>query len=301
MALPALAALVALSAGPAPAVAAAPTPAATPHLKTISHVFAKRLCTGLRRSIAPAVGHVLQNDRAMALSRPLFQSFVKNSSTGSQGATDMDVMHLERLIDPMVKNTEAIEKLLNDTVFPRKAQSEEDKQLLAMRAHLEEVLAEQKHALDLISGFVDTQNMGELQGAGHEYDSQISSSNTVHGGNAQVAQNATGGNTPQTSPTNAPANILNAGLSQQNDPARKQDPRFLNTGSVVGYNPLSAFDQQMDFYQQQIAVPESKVSAAIFKAIPECGGSVPAQPSPAPAGPSSPVPASPLPAATPKE
>lgn len=279
MALPTLAALVALSAGPAPADAAAPKPAATP-LKTISHVYSKRLCTALRRSIGPAVGHVLQNDRAMQISRPLFDSFVKNSNTGSQAGTDMDVMRLERLVDPMVKNTQAIEHLLNDSVYPRHPQSDEDRQVLAMRAQLEVVLAEQKHALDLISGFVDTQNMAELQAAGHEYDSAISGNDTKK--NASPP--------PQPAPTAAAAPILNAGVSQQNDPARKYDPRFQNTGSDVGYNPLSAFGQQMYVYQQEIQAPESKVSAAIFKAIPQCGGSVPAQPSPAPAAPSSPAP-----------
>jgi hypothetical protein len=280
MALPTLAALVALSAGPAPAVAAAPKPAATP-LKTISHVYAKRLCTGLRRSIAPAVGRVLQNDKAMELSRPLFQSFVKNTNTGSQAATDMDVMHLERLVDPMVKNTQEIERLLNDTVYPRKPQSDEDKQLLEMRAQLEVVLAHQKQALDLISGFVDTQNMAELQAAGHEYDSAINSTDT---------HNSKSTPPPQPAPTAAAAPILNAGVSQANDPAHQYDPRFKNTGSDLGYNPLSAFDQQMAVYQQMIEQPENKVSAAIFKAIPECGGTVPAQPSPPPAPAAAPSP-----------
>src|SRR5579864_3038255 len=80
-----LGALGALSLGPAPATSAPvpiPTPTATP-LKTIKHVYATRLCTGLRRSIAPAVGRVLQNDHAIAVSRPLLQDYVKNTSMGS--------------------------------------------------------------------------------------------------------------------------------------------------------------------------------------------------------------------------
>lgn len=289
MALPTLGALFALSVGPAPAATASPKPAATP-LKTISHVYAKRLCTGLRRSIAPAVGHVLQNDRLIATSRPLFVSFTKNTSTGSKGATDMDVMHLENLVTPLVKNTQEIERLLNDTVYPRHPQSDEDRQLLAMRAHLEAVLAEQKHALDLVSGFVDTQNMAELQAAGHQYDSAINGSDTRNSNNTQTPA--------PLSPTAAPAPILNAGIDQSNDPARKYDPRYTNTGSQVGYNPLNAFDQQMGNYQQQILVSENKVSAEIFKAIPACGGQVPAQPSPAPV-PASPAPAAPVAAPSP--
>lgn len=291
MALPTLAALVALSAGPAPAVAAAPKPAATP-LKTISHVYSKRLCTGLRRSIAPAVGRVLQNDRVMQTSRPLFQSFVKNSSSGSQAGTDMDVMRLEQLINPMVKNTQEIERLLNDSVYPRNPQNDEDKQLLIMRAQLQAVLAQQKQALDLISGFVDTQNMAELQAAGHDYDKAINGTDQ-----SKTPPGSSNSNTPQTSPTAAPAPILNAGISHANDPARQNDPRFKNTGSVLGYNPLSAFDEQMAVYQESIKKPEDKISAGIFRAIPECGGTVPGQPAPAP---SPAVPSSPAPLMSPK-
>ncbi len=86
-----VAALCALSAGFEP-ISAAPIPAPTASpLKTIKHVYVTRLCTGLRRSIAPAVGRVLQNDRVIAASRPLFQDYVKSTATASQAGTDMDV------------------------------------------------------------------------------------------------------------------------------------------------------------------------------------------------------------------
>ncbi len=280
-----------LSLGPAPA-ATAPIPTATP-LKTIKHVYATRLCTGLRRSIAPAVRRVLQNDRAIATSRPLFQDYVKTTSMGSQGATDMDVMRLEKLITPLVNNTQEIEKLLHDPVYPRKAQSDADKQLLQMRAHLAAVLAEQKRALDLISGFVDTQQMGELQAAGNENQNSITATGSTKTSNPNTTQ------APQTSPTVPPADILNAGVTNAgNDPARKYDPRYTNTGSQVGYNPLNIFDQAMEEHQVNIYQSENLASQAILKAVPQCGGHVPPAPTPPP-GPASPVPVAPLPSATP--
>jgi len=286
----ALGALIVLSLVPAPAqTAAVPTATATP-LKTIKHVYATRLCTGLRRSIGPAVRDVLQNDRAIAISRPLFQDYVKSSSTGSQGAVDMDVMRMEKLIGPLVSNTQAIEKYLNDSIYPSKPQSDQDRQLLQMRAHLADVLAQQKQALDLVSGFVDTQQLGQLRAAGHEYDKTLNNPDTRSGSGNPNAGSA--------SPTSAPAPILNAGVNNaSNDPGRASDPRYLNTGSQLGYNPLNIFDQRMEQFQTEINKIESLASQSILKAVPMCGGQVapPTTPSSAPA---SPVPSRPLPSAT---
>ncbi len=285
---PALCAALALLAGSGPAVGATakPSPKPTP-LKTIKHVYStSRLCTGLRRSVGPAVGRVLQNDKTIATSRPLFQDFVKNSATSSEGGKQMDVERLEGLISPLVNNTQAIEQLLNDPIFARKPANDNDKQLLLLRAHLEQILAEQKRALDLVSGFVDTEQLGQLQSEGHQYDSAITGTGTT--------QNQT---KPSTSPTTAPDPILNAGIHPQDpnsDPATKNDPRLQSTGNQLGYNPLNAFDQQMFDYQAQIAQSESLATLSLMKAIPICGGHLSA-PSPAP----SPIAPLPLPTATP--
>jgi hypothetical protein len=272
-----------------------PAPAATP-LKTIKHVYSSRLCTLLRRSIAPAVGRVLQNDHTIARSRPLFQSYARNQAINSPGGTDMDVERLSQLIGPLVKNTGDIERLLNDPAFGRRTKDESEKEVQAMRAQLARILTDQKRALDLVSGFVDTEQMGELQAAGHEYDSSLNKTGTY--GRRDSSTPA------PTSPTAAPQNILNAGIGT-NDVTRKNDPRYTNTGSTLGYNPINAFDQQMENYQLQIAQNESSLTASIFKAIPSCGGHLPgaspASPSPAPVPAPSGMPtASPTPAPTSK-
>ncbi len=164
-----------------------------------------------------------------------------------------------------------------------------------MRAHLAQVLIQQKRALDLVSGFVDTQQLGELQAAGHEYDKAINSTQTASGPGNSTNQ------PPATSPTAPPADILNAGVTNaQNDPGRQYDPRYSNTGSVLGYNPLNIFDQQMHEYQTNISQSESLASQAILKAVPACGGRAPGSPATpppdSPTVPAAPAPASPLPA-----
>jgi hypothetical protein len=235
---------------------ALPSPSPTP-LKTITHVRAQRLCTGLKRSVYPAVGRVLQDDKLIADSRPLFRDYVKESATGNKSAVDLDVMRLERYITPLVQNTQAIEAALNDPVFPAHAQSQSDQDLLDMRTRLQEVLAEQKQALDLISGFTDTQQLGELQQEGSEDQNAASPRQTAP---------------PQGAPTEAPNEILNAGIP---NPQRSSDPRYMTTNSLEGFNPLNAFDQQMDQYQQQITSSENDTSQTIFKAVAECGGKAP--------------------------
>lgn len=273
----ALGALVALAVSPAAAVTARkpkPSPTASP-LKTISHVRTSPLCSGLRRVIGPAIGKVLQNDKLIDSSKPFFHDYVRSSATGlSQGSTDLAVAHLEGLVGPLVKNTEAIDKLLNDPyAFPKTAYSDDDQKLLQMRKQLRAVNEQQKKALDLISGFVDTQQLGELRAAGNDFQSALSS-NPNNGG----AVGAT--------PTPPPAGILNAGVGNtSNDPGRSVDPRLQPSTSVFA-NPLSAFERAMSEYQQDIQSSEQVAAKSVMEAVPLCGGHVPdapaASPSPSP-------------------
>lgn len=272
--------LGALGAVSAPAATkVTPMPTATP-LKTITHLHVSPLCTGLRRNIGPAIGKVLQNDKLIATSRPLFRSFVKNNAASSQAGQDLDMMRMERLIGPMVQNTEAIKKLLADPyVFPKHANSDGDKELLDMRNHLQSVLSQQERVLDVISGFVDTQQLGELQAAGHEYDSAINGSETQSNNGKNVtppSQNTAGRNL---APTPPPAAILNAGVPNQLQ--QQNDPRFKSTGNTLGYNPLNAFEGAIAEYQQQIDAGENTTAQLVMKAVPQCGGAVP-KPTPTP-------------------
>lgn len=273
----ALGALVVLAVSPAGAVTKQkpkPAPTATP-LKTILHVHTSPLCSGLRRVIGPAIGKVLQNDKIIDSSKPYFHDYVRSSATGlSQGSTDLAVAHLEGLVGPLVKNTQAIDKLLNDPyAFPKVAYSEDDQKLLQMRKQLQAVNQQQKKALDLISGFVDTQQLGELQAQSKDTINQLTANpnNTGHAG---------------ATPTPPPGGILNAGVNNaSNDRALAADPRFQPSNSVLA-NPLNAFEQAISDYQQDIQSSEQVAAQSVIQAVPLCGGHVPgapaASPSPAP-------------------
>jgi hypothetical protein len=176
------------------------------------------------------------------------------------------------LIGPLVKNTQAVDKLLGDPyAFPRVPYTDDDRKLLQMRAQLIAVNDQQKKALDVVSGFVDTQQLGELQAAGHEYDAALSPNPSSKG------------QTPNPAPTEPPSDVLNAGVTNaQNDPSRAIDPRYKNTGSVLGGNPLNVFENAISAYQQDIAGTEQVAAKSVVEAVPLCGGHVPGQPTPAP-------------------
>ncbi len=272
-----LGAFAVLGASPATAVTT-PKPASTP-LKTITHIHSSPLCTGLRRSIGPAIGKVLDSDRFIAGSQPLFHDYVRAAATGQdKSAEDLAVSRLESLITPLVDNTEAVDKLLNDPyAFPHRARSEDDKKLLQMRAQLQSVNAEQKRALDLISGFVDTQQLGELQAAGNDMARAISGTEKP---------------TPQPlAPTEPPSDLENAGITNaDNDVARKYDPTYKGTSNLVGANPLNAFPNQIALYRSSIQVREDAAANSVIAAVPLCGGHLPAAATPAPSPSPSPAP-----------
>jgi hypothetical protein len=246
---------------------ATPAPAATPP-KTIVQIHVSPLCTGLRQNIGPAIGKVLQNDKTIADSRPLLRGYVKAVASNSL-SKDMQISRLERSITPLVKNTAAIEKLLNDPfIFPKVAVTDADRQLLQIRANLEQVVAQQKGALDVLSGFIDTEQLGQLQLAGKEYQNLTS---THEMPNAQGAAGAASAR--QIAPTPPPSGVLNAGV--QSTPGQATDPRLQETGYSIGHNPLDVFDQAIAQYQAQLQASEGQAADLVVKALPLCGAHVP--------------------------
>lgn len=247
---------------------ATPKPAATPP-KTIIHERVSPLCTGLRNNIGPAIGKVLQNDATIAQSRPLLRNYVKAASTGS-ASKDLQVSRIERLISPLVNNTAAIEKLLNDPyVFPKVVRSESDKQLLEMRAYLQQVVDQQKAALDVINGFVTTEQLGQLQQEGSDIYQRLTATHEItaaQGGGLR-------GPAAAGAPTPPPNEILNSGVAKT--PQQQADPALQDSDFLAGHNPLDVFDWAIGQYQGQLQSSEGATANLVVKAVQFCGGRVP--------------------------
>jgi hypothetical protein len=254
-------------AGALTAAVPSPKPAPLTPYKTITNVHVSPLCNALRRSIAPAIGHILANDRVIAASRPDFDAYVKDTTQSIQAAQDLDVLRLERLIAPLVANSKAVRQLLDDPqAFSNAVHDPSYQHVLQMRAYLQSALAEQQRALDVISGFVDTEQMGELQQAGkHYYD--LAARGDLAGQNAPTPAPA--------GPQAEPNAVLNAGMP---DPQRSTDPRYFNADSPFQNNPLNGFSLAIAAYQAQIAVPEQKAATIVFASVRQCGGRAAPQP-----------------------
>jgi hypothetical protein len=161
-------ALGALLAGLAASPAPKPTPTnpfnldpiprpADSSLPVIGGTRAKPVCSAIRRAVAPAVAAALKNDKTYgAIRAQIFDYVVKDSNE----AQDLHLMQMDRQVDSMVKNVDALEQALKSPALdPGTAKPEDAKTLRDLRSSLSNVLAAQKLQLNTMSGFVETERM----------------------------------------------------------------------------------------------------------------------------------------------
>jgi hypothetical protein len=165
----------------APVRKAKPKPTAKPKagfstIPIIASVVSAPFCSALRNRIRPVIGAMITNDAIVASSRPMFEDYLKYESNGpgNDGLRDMSLMHMENLVTPLVTSLASIDQLLNDTnAFHYPPRTADDKRLLALRDKLQAVEAYQKASLDVISGFVDSEQLAQLQVAGNDINASI--------------------------------------------------------------------------------------------------------------------------------
>jgi hypothetical protein len=167
-----LGAVLLAAATPAPAPKPTPTnpfnlnpiPAPAASLPIIGTTRAKPVCTAIRRAVAPAVAAALNNDKTYgAIRAKIYDYVVKDTNE----ARDLHLMQMDRQVDTMVKNVDALESALKSATLdvPPTAKPEDAKTLRDLRASLANVLVAQKYQLNTMSGFVETERMrrfGEL-------------------------------------------------------------------------------------------------------------------------------------------
>jgi hypothetical protein len=286
MRIPVLAVVLAvLVAGPA---AAAPAPSPTPpNLPQIYHSVSSPLCSALATTVRPAIAMMMQNDATIAKSPPLFGDYIKLSAAGSDSGKDMSVYRLNSLVTPLVQNTLAIQKLLEDpSIFPRTAHNEDDQRLIDLKNKMLKTLASQQASLDIINGFVETQQLGSMQHEGFGYMHAITgqSSSGSSGQSGLPAMNQP----PQTLPAGAAAPtsqtpqafddlVLQAGLTPNQ---YEVDPTQI-PGLAVGYNQIGKLKEGLEWTQTEAQKSETPLAQAVVNASKICGAQLPA-PSPKP-------------------
>jgi hypothetical protein len=270
-----IAVVLTLSSLPLAGFAPTPKPSAsgTPPPE-IYHVVTTPLCARLHERIRPAVALILENDQVIAKSPALFKKYSvavfgapsQDNSNGngapggndsinvSSPATNMALQQMSYLVSPIAQNIIAAQKILTDGELDKPTgNAADDQQLAKLKASLMETIAFQSASLDLINGFVATQQMGELQHAGETYLSAITGTNT----STQLV-------TPATP----------SALQDPNSPGLPPSPYMVDPlaipGLQVGYNPLTRIMGGLDWTRGETSKRENADAIAVSAAIKQC-------------------------------
>jgi len=290
-ALPAALILAIAAIAPAPPIAAAATAAtpaptnATPPPQ-IYHIITRPLCSELHKHISPAIGMMLQNDQNIKKGPELFSRYNRgaldgpdNSASNSAGpnggvvmsgesggsnmtaSQNMALLGMENLVSPIANNIIATQKLLDSPALAQGTGNvQDDKQLQAMRDKLLKALATQNAALDIISGFVATQQMGDLQHAGQEYISAMNQSDQT-------------GKSTGATPT---PNPLLYDTTQAGLPPNPYDINLAAIpGLTLGYNPTTRLLDALHWTIQETTARENDAAKAVMNGAAECSAAAP--------------------------
>ncbi len=232
----------------------------------IYHVVTSALCARLHERVRPAVAMILQNDQKIAKSPPLFKKYQQGTLAASNGMglgdsiynqspqTSMALQQMSYLVIPIARNIIAAQTLLDDAkLVESTGNAGDDAKLQQIKQQLLETIAFQSASLDLINGFVQTLQMGELQHAGEEYLGAIQGNDW----SSQLARE-----TPNP-------------WQDSNAPGLPANPYSLDVGQipglVVGYNPLQRIVDGLAWLQNETQKREDVAGKAIGDVLPQCG------------------------------
>ncbi len=263
---------------PAPAATRTPPP-------QIYHIITRPLCSELHKHIAPAMSMMMQSDHSIGKSPDLFKQYnkaalygVDNSTSSSAGynpgnstsggsagsiftpAQNIALLGMENLIGPIANNSLAIQKILDSPELTHGTGTPEDDQRLAeIRAKLLKALATQQASLDIISGFVDTQQLADIQHSGEAYIADVND----HSDFTTSHQFST------PSPNPAFANPNQAGLPQ--------NPYSIDLANIpgltLGYNPVTRLLEGLNWAIGETQKREGDAAKAVLDSAALCSNS----------------------------
>jgi hypothetical protein len=262
------------SATPAPATASTPPP-------EIYHVITRPLCSVLHERIAPAIGMMLENDTTIKKSPDLFKQYnhaqlLSPDYTGTGGSSsagaapsqndegngtmnpsqNMALLGMENLIRPLANNIIAIQKLLDSPeLMQGTGKPDDDQHLQAIRAQLLKAVAMQSASLDIISGFVDTQQMGDLQHSGQEYISAMNQNDLA--------------SQPMSAATPNPL------MQDPNQAGLPPNPYDISLNAVpglaLGYNPVTRLIDGLHWTMGETSNDENEAAKSVMTSAALCG------------------------------
>ncbi len=253
-------------AGLVPAGARSQGTAASTPPPQIYHVVTTALCARLHERVRPAVAMILQNDGTIAKSPPLFKKYQRATLAAGNGGiagdsmynqspeTSMTLQQMSYLVIPIARNIIAAQTLLDDDkLLQPTGNPNDDATLSKIKRQLLETIAYQSASLDIINGFVQTLQMGELQHAGEEYLGAIQGSDIT---------------TPIVKDTPNPWQDPNA-------PGLPQNPYAFDVttvpGLALGYNPLSKIMEGLQWLRSETQNREDVAGKTIEEVLNQCG------------------------------
>ncbi len=249
------------TAAPTVPSAATPAPLDLKKIPVIVRIVSRPLCSALRTNVGPAIEKLLQNDHAIAASPPLLQEYNLALGEGAQGSGRRQIVLLrtENLVDPLSNSLLAIKRLLADPrIFPLHPATADQARLLKLKKRLDAAIAGQEVSLDIINGFVTTQQLGDMQHNGFGYIKAISGSEMTNNGGL-----------PSATPNPLYVNSKQAGLQQTPGSPTFIDPATI-PGLTLGYNPISHLVSALKWTQAYTAKHEHAVATSVMSAVHDC-------------------------------
>jgi hypothetical protein len=123
-------------------------------------------CTTLRQNVRSALAGLMKNDEVIESGRKAYQK-MSADRTGNTRDLAIDRLYVENAIAALVHNLAIVDGQLADANrFPPDASGAAS--TAAMKAQLGAIAAQQKKALDLLSGALETGNFNAMQNSGDD-------------------------------------------------------------------------------------------------------------------------------------
>jgi len=234
-------------------VPATPTPA--PVLPEIGRVRSNALCTTLRQNIAPTIAGLMKNDEIIGAGHRAFAKMSHDGAGTSSAAMDIDRLYLEQVETRLVHNLGVVDRLLGDQKrFPNAPGTDDERDALVMRSQLQAVADSQRKALDLVSGTLETESLGQMQ---HEMNGQMSS--------------ATGnGATPLPAPTADTLSFIGAAGLPDYQPVPGLPTTAAKQSTLFGHTVYDEINAALEETQNVTARREQIATSSVITAVSDC-------------------------------
>ena len=220
------------------------------------------LCQTLHQAVQPTLTGLIKNDSVLEVSNRALVKMFEDEAAGSKGAAESDRLFLRNAAGALAHNLKVISDLLGHG-FPQDPDTSKHAFEELMKARLQAVASAQNDALNLIEGYMQTEDMGRARDefpGGHQ-----SGANEVEGGPAGDAQGFIAQFHNANDPTTPYIDI--AGLAGDAAPA--------HTGHSAPGSPAAL----LDLTRTRIGGLEEPAGNAILEAAQACS---PPQPQPSP-------------------